>query len=276
MRVDPAVQRALYWIVPIGVAALIVVAELDAGGLAHRAPPPETPQPPAPVSVGLLPEYAIPGGPAALSATSEHTLFNPTRRPAPPAVASGGSSAPSQMKKNQFVLTGTAIDGNTAVAYLRENAPGGKSRVVKKGDKVNGMTVAEVTSDGIRFTQGGESEEVALKVAAGPRATVQPVTAPPPGVPGGGAAPGGRNAPGARNAPGGNNQQTLAERRRAARDAERAQGSRGGGRRDGAQEGATPEGNAGGAPAGSAGATQNSQWQQMYQRSRNRGGAQPQ
>src|SRR6185312_15740612 len=221
MRVDPAVQRALYWIVPIGVAALIVVAELDAGGLAHRAPPPETPQPPAPVSVGLLPEYAIPGGPAALSATSEHTLFNPTRRPAPPAVASGGSSAPSQMKKNQFVLTGTAIDGNTAVAYLRENAP-------------------------------------------------------PPGVPGGGAAPGGRNAPGARNAPGGNNQQTLAERRRAARDAERAQGSRGGGRRDGAQEGATPEGNAGGAPAGSAGATQNSQWQQMYQRSRNRGGAQPQ
>lgn len=269
MRVDPGVRRALYWIVPIGIAALIVIAELDVGGVARRAPPPEAPQPPAPVSVGLLPEYTIAGGPAALSATTERTLFNPTRRPAPPAVASGGSSAPSQMKRNQFVLTGTAIDGNTAVAYLRENAPGGKSRVVKKGDKVNGMTVAEVTPAGVRFTQGGESEELALKVAAGPRTTVQPVTAPPAAVPGGGA------APGARSAPGGGNPQSLAERRRAAREAERTQAQRGGGRRNGAQEGAVPEGSAAGSTP-NAGAAQNSQWQQMYQRSRNRAGAQPQ
>jgi hypothetical protein len=268
MRVDAGVRRALYWIVPIGVAALVVVAEIDVGGVARRAPPPATPAPPAPVTVGLLPEYTIAGGPAALSATTEHTLFNPTRRPAPPALATGGDSAPSQMRRNQFVLTGTAIDGNTAVAYLRENAPNGKSRVVKKGDKVNGMVVAEVTPSGIRFTQGGESEELPLKVAAGPRTTVQPVTAPP-ATPQG---PGGA-APGARNPTGGTTAQSLAERRRAARDAERAEGNRGGGagRRNAAQEGTA------GAAAGASGAaanTQNSQWQQMYQRSRNRGGAQ--
>jgi hypothetical protein len=270
MRLDPALRRALYWIVPIGVAALVVAAELDVGGVAGRTPPPETPRPPAPVSVGLLPEYAIAGGPAALSATSEHTLFNPTRHPAPPAVASGGSSAPSQMKRNQFVLTGTAIDGHTAVAYLRENAPGGKSRVVKKGDKVNGMTVAEVTPAGIRFTQGGESEDVPLKVAAGPRATVQPVVAPPPGTP---AATGGGAAQAARNAPGGGNPQSLAERRRAAREAERAQGARGGGRRNATQEGA-PAGATTGTDGNAAAGAQTSQWQQMYQRARGRGGAQ--
>jgi hypothetical protein len=269
MRVDPAMRRALYWIVPIGVAALVVAAELDVGDAAHRAPPPATPQPPAPVTVGLLPEYTIAGGPAALSATSEHTLFNPTRHPAPPAVASGGASAPSQMKRNQFVLTGTAIDGGTAVAYLRDNAPGGKSHVVKKGDKLNGMTVAEVTPSGIRFTQGGESEDLALKVAAGPRTTVQPVTAPPPQGPGGA-------APGARNATGGGSAETLAERRRAARDAERAQNARGNGaRRNAQQDGAGVAGAAGTAGNGAAGtANTNSQWQQMYQRSRSRGGAQ--
>lgn len=267
MRVDPAMRRALYWIVPIGVAALVVAAELDVGDAAHRAPPPAAQQPPAPVTVGLLPEYTIAGGPAALSATSEHTLFNPTRHPAPPAVASSGASAPSQMKRNQFVLTGTAIDGGTAVAYVRENAPGGKSHVVKKGDKLNGMTVAEVTPSGIRFTQGGESEDLPLKVAAGPRTTVQPVTAPPPQGPGGA-------APGARNATGGASAETLAERRRAARDAERAQNARGNGngaRRNAQQEGA---GVAGATNNGAAGATSNSQWQQMYQRSRSRGGAQ--
>jgi hypothetical protein len=266
MRIDPALRRALYWIVPIGIAALVVAAELDLGDVAHRAPPPETPRPPAPVSVGLLPEYAIAGGPAALSATSQHTLFNPTRRPAPPAVASGGSSAPSQMKRNQFVLTGTAIDGNTAVAYLRENAPGGKSHVVKKGDKLNGMTVAEVTPAGVRFTQGGESEDLPLKVAAGPRTTVQPVVARPPAPPGN-AAPGARNVPGNANAPGGANAPTLAERRRAAREAERTQGAHANGRANAAQEGVA------GNPNGAA-ATQNSQWQQMYQRARSRGGAQ--
>ena len=173
-RIDPAMRRALAWLVPIVLAAIALAAELEWGSAAHRAPPPETPVAPAPVSVGLLPDYSIAGGPAALAATSEHTLFNPTRQPAPPAIATaGGASGPTQMRRNQFVLTGTAIYGSTAVAYLKETA-GGKSHVVMKGDKINGMLIADVSASGVRITQGGESEDLPLKVAAGPRTTVQP------------------------------------------------------------------------------------------------------
>jgi hypothetical protein len=53
------------------------------------------------------------------------------------------------------------------------------------------MTVAEVKPDRVKLTMGDESEDLVLKVAAGPKVTTQPVTVPPvaagapAGVPGG-------------------------------------------------------------------------------------------
>ncbi|HEV8502744.1 MAG TPA: hypothetical protein VGR63_14295 [Casimicrobiaceae bacterium] len=261
-RIDPAMRRALAWLVPIVLAAVALAAELDWGSAAHRAPPPETPVAPAPVSVGLLPDYSIAGGPAALAATSEHTLFNPTRQPAPPAIATaGGASGPSQMRRNQFVLTGTAIYGSTAVAYLKETA-GGKSHVVMKGDKINGMLIADVSASGVRITQGGESEDLPLKVAAGPRTTVQPANPTKTATGNGGGAP----VAGQRVQPGQTTPSTieaLAERRRAAReaDAQRTRGQRGQGAANSANDAAASQN------SGSA-------MQQLNQRSRNRGGAQ--
>ncbi|MEO8565277.1 MAG: hypothetical protein ABI541_02755, partial [Betaproteobacteria bacterium] len=95
--------------------------------------------------------------------------FNPTRRPAPPATAS--SEGEKKVQSGQFVLTGTTLAGDRSIAFLKEVA-GGKARTVRQGDKINGMLVAEVLPDRVRFTQGGESEELMLKVSPGPKTTV--------------------------------------------------------------------------------------------------------
>jgi type IV secretory pathway VirB10-like protein len=84
------------------------------------------------------------------------------------------------MQKGQFVLTGTAVVEQKSIAFLRESA-GGKSRSVRVGETINGLLVAEVQPDRVRLTMGDDSEELVLKVAAGPRTTTQPA---PPSVPG--------------------------------------------------------------------------------------------
>lgn len=278
---DPSMRRLLVWAVPIAVLAILLGGELGWGRGAQRAPPPESPQPPAPVSVGLLPEYAIAGGPAALSATSEHTLFNPTRRPAPPAVQSA-SSGPTQIQRGQFILTGTAVYGDKAVAYLKE-AAGGKPHTVQKGETINGMLVARIDSQGVRFTKGGESEDLPLKIAAGPKTTVQPATAAPraPGTGGGGVPVNARGQPRPGAQPGNpanpSQPESLGERRRAARaaEAERQRAGQAKGASDPEAQGAA-SGTAATSPAPPAPAAngQDPRWQQMYQRYRGRG-AQP-
>ena len=57
---------------------------------------------------------------------------------------------------------------------------GGKSRVVKQGEQINGVLVAAVTADRVKFTQGDDSEELVLKAAPGPKTTTQPA---PPAAP---------------------------------------------------------------------------------------------
>ena len=92
------------------------------------------------------------------------------------------------MQKGQFVLTGTAVVEQKSVAFLRESA-GGKSRSVRVGETINGLLVAEVKPDRVRLTMGEDSEELLLKVAAGPRTTIQPAQPVAPGGPGGPGAP---------------------------------------------------------------------------------------
>jgi hypothetical protein len=134
--------------------------------------------------------------------------------------------------------------------------------VVKKGDKINGMLIADVSENGVRITLGGESEDLPLKVASGPRTTVQPAVAAtaPTGVGGGRPATGQRAQPGNANAAA---FEELAERRRAAReaDAQRARGQR-------------TQGGDSAAAAAAAGQNSGSAMQQLNQRARSRGGAQ--
>jgi hypothetical protein len=175
MRDATAVARSLLiWVVPFAIVVVALGYETDWG----RSVTPET-QPTAsptaqPVAVALLPEYRLDGGLEARRETVDRVLFNPTRRPAPP--ANQTATAPSSMKRGLYTLTGTTVVGGTATAFLRE-VNGGKSRSVRKGEMIDGMLVAQVAPDHVQLKQGDEVEDLRLKIATGPRTTVQTVVA---------------------------------------------------------------------------------------------------
>lgn len=186
---SPAMHRLrsrLWWLVPVLALGVLLGIELGWGRQVHRLPEPGAAVEARPVTPALLPEYKIEGGLAGRAETVSRTLFNPTRRPAPVAVADAGRT---QIPRGQFILTGTSLAGDRSIAFLKEVA-GGKFRTVRQGEQINGMLVAEVKSDRVRFTLGGDSEELMLKMATGPKTTVNPT--PPVAVPQGtaGAPPG--------------------------------------------------------------------------------------
>ena len=247
-------RALLWWVAPALALVALVGIETDWGGELHKLPAAPQAIEPKPVVPTLLPEYQVEGGVASLNETVDRTLFNPTRRPAPPATAS--SEGEKKVQSGQFVLTGTTLAGDRSIAFLKEVA-GGKARTVRKGDKINGMLVAEVLPDRVRFTQGGESEELMLKVSPGPKTTV--AAAPPAAAP---AVPAGRTGAAARRAaaaaaargaavgegqPPGAPPQTGRSARAAARAAAEAANT----------------GNTGAPPAGN---TPADQWGQVYQR----------
>ena len=263
----------LWWLIPVSALSVVLGIETDFGGGLHRLPGPPPSVEPSPVITALLPEYQVEGGLARHSETVNRTLFNATRRPAPALAAAGGRG---QMQRGQYVLTGTAVAGERHLAFLREVA-GGKSRVVRQGDQINGVLVADVKADRVKLTLGDESEELILKVAVGPKTT----TAPPPAaaqapMTGGvaalpGAAPP-ANVPAAEPTP-----VPAAERRRAAAAAAAGATS---------SPAAAPTPPAGGAtapapapaaavPASSTPASPDPQWNEVYERMRQRGGAAP-
>ncbi len=172
MRDATAFVRTLaIWFVPFAIAIAAIGIETDWGRSLSRNAPASATATPQPVAVALLPEYRIEGGVDARRETVDRVLFNPTRRPAPPATqTAGGASA---MKHGQYTLTGTTVVGNVATAFLRE-VNGGKSRSVRQGETLNGVLVSEVKSDRVRLKQGDDVEELSLKIAAGPKTTVQP------------------------------------------------------------------------------------------------------
>jgi hypothetical protein len=110
-------RAALWWLVPLLVAAAVVAWETNFGSAVRLSPPPEEPVAPRPVVTSLLPEYAIAGGTAALSDTVQRTLFNPTRRPAP---RSARRFLEGAAATRQSALTGTMVIGGKNTAFLRE------------------------------------------------------------------------------------------------------------------------------------------------------------
>jgi hypothetical protein len=256
-------QAALWWLLPVAVLAGIVGWETDWGRAVEKPAPAAEAIEPKPVAASLLPEYEIAGGVATRTDTVSRTLFNPTRRPAPPAASEGTAS---RMKRGQFALTGTTLLDGKSTAFLKEIA-GGKPRRVHAGESINGMTVADVQADRVIFALGDETEELVLKVATNPRPTPAPVAAAPPAAAvaaGAPVAPAPAPVAGATPAavPAGT-AQTAIERRRAARAAAAAAAA-GGQAGNPAVQGAAP-------PAGS------SPWDQINQSYRERaaGGRNP-
>ena len=270
---------AALWLVAAVLLAALIGWELDWGANAQRMPQADTPATPRPVEVTLLPEYRIEGGTASRTETVERPAFVPTRRPAPTPIQ---EVAKTRMQRGQFLLTGTAVIDKGAVAFLREVA-GGKARSVRRGEVINGLTVSEVRPDRVKLALGDESEELVLKVAAGPRTTIQP---PQPGLPGtspvagapsgpGAPVPGQCNGAGSGGAPaqgalpgsvprppnaGTQGEQGLLERRRAARAAQVAA--------EVAARANTTPGATGGQPAqaGAAPARTDPAWADVYRR----------
>ena len=175
----------IFWLAALAAVLALIGWETDWGRQLTRAPVVPDVAAPAPVTLALLPDYGVEDGVQSRQQTVERPVFVPTRRPAPPALATAQEAAKPRMQKGQFVLTGTAVVEQKSVAFLRESA-GGKSRSVRVGETINGLVVAEVKPDRVKLTMGEDSEELLLKVAAGPRTTVQPVQP----VAAGGPAPG--------------------------------------------------------------------------------------
>jgi len=255
--IDARLRAWLTWALPFVAIALLVGWETDWGHALKPVPALDGKVAAQPVPVALLPEYRIEGGVDSRRETVERTLFNPTRRPAPPQTAAGAKPA---VQAGQFVLTGTTVVDKKATAFLRE-VNGGRSRRVLQGETINGLLVAEVHADRVRLTAGDAVEELTLKVASGPKTTIQPAPpSPPPPAPGAPGAP--QPVPTATpNQPGQAQDvaETLANRRRAARAAEAAAQQQ-------QQQNAQPA-----APAQQAAPTQQTQradpaWNDVYQR----------
>jgi hypothetical protein len=164
----------LWWLIPAAALGVLLGIETDFGKALHRLPGPPPSVAPTSITTALLPEYQIEGGLAGHAETVSRTLFNATRRPAPPLPAEAGRGA---FKRGQYVLTGTAVAGERHLAFLKE-VNGGKSRVVRQGDQINGVVVSDVKADRVKLTLGDESEELVLKVAVGPKTTTPPPPAP--------------------------------------------------------------------------------------------------
>lgn len=215
MNAMPAQARSwLAWALPSALLLLVILWQVDWGRAVHREPPEEGSAKPQPVALTVLPEYRPPEGADATRDTIERTLFNPTRRPAPTALA---EAVKPRMQRGQFALAGTLVVDGRSTAFLRE-VQGGKPRRVMQGEQINGMTVAEVKPDRVKLVLGDESEDLVLTVAKGPRTTVQPVLAAPAGAGIATAQVPMQSAPAAAGAR--DVSEVLAERRRAARAAE--------------------------------------------------------
>jgi hypothetical protein len=262
-------RASLWWLLPLALLAALIGWEIGWGSAVRMRAPSAEPVAPKPVTMGLLPDYVIAGGIAEHTETVNRTLFNPTRRPAPVAVA---EAAKPRIQRGQYTLTGTTVAGDRSLAFLKETN-GGKPRTVKQGETINGMLVAEVRSDRVKLTLGDESEEIVLKVSTNPRPTPQPVVAQAPPAALGAAA----ISPGAQPpvAAGQDAAQTLAERRRAARAAQAAQATQAGGTGDGAPVASSgagapvavqPNTAQPAAQAGAAGPAADPGWAQVYQR----------
>ena len=224
-----------WWLVPLAAALAFLGWETDWGRALAPVPEPAEAIAPKPVPVAVLPDFTISGGLAARPETVARTLFNPTRRPAPPVVAEAPRPT---MKRGQFALTGTLVVDGKSTAFLREVA-GGKARRVLQGESINGLTVAEVKPDRVRLTMGDEVEELILKVQPNPKPTAvaaAPAAPPPPAgapaaAPAAGAPTGaGRTAPAPVATPQApSSSADLLARRRAAREAAAAAAAAAGG-----------------------------------------------
>lgn len=148
----------------------VLAVEISTGG---PVPPPGAARRAVPAEAKLLPPMVAMAPEQAYPETAARPLFVPTRRPAPAVVATPQQPT---IQRNQFVLLGVTIAGETRIAMLRERTSGRLHRV-EKGRDINGMKVAEIQPEMVTLAIGGEQEQLSLNVQK-PGTAGQPSPAP--------------------------------------------------------------------------------------------------
>jgi hypothetical protein len=152
----------------VNVGLLFTVGhELGWGGHVHLDLPKPEVLAPDKVKLDLPEEYHLPPIEKGYPVTVERPLFVPTRRPAPPPPPPPPPPKPT-MKKNQFQLTGVMIMPEASYAVLLEAATG-KTRIVQKGQTINGILVKSVEPEHATLTQYDDTEVLTMKVQPSPK-----------------------------------------------------------------------------------------------------------
>lgn len=148
----PLVWGGICIVLAAVIAAELLLGEVEAGK-GSRAPAKAA-------EAKLLPAFVLASDAQAGGETTSRPLFVPGRRPAPPAASADAGT----MKKGQFLLQGTTVVGDLSFAMLKEISSG-KLHRVRKGERLNELTVAEVGATHAVLTLGTDSETVPLLVA---------------------------------------------------------------------------------------------------------------
>jgi hypothetical protein len=215
-------RATLWWLAPLVALLLVIGLETDWGAGLRKPLPADVPLPPKALATELLPNYAIEGGLAANAETVDRTLFNPTRRPAPVALA---EAAKPRMQK-VYRVTGTTIAGERSLAFLKEVKGGKATTEAGRHRRRHARRRGDAGASGLRWASRRScacaSPRIRRRRSPAPAPAAGGARAPaaqPPAQPG--AQPQPARAPTA-TTQGATAAQSLAERRRAARAAEAA------------------------------------------------------
>ena len=169
----------------IVVALVAVGLELEWGNKVRAGAAAKRMEPAKAADAGLLPAFNLPPIDQGFTEAAARPIFVPARRPTPPAPVVQVVSA---MRKGQFVLLGTSITKDFGDVALLKEISSNRTHVVRRGDKINGITVDKVEAHRVVLKEGAESEDVDIKTQGSPKGGLPPVAPtglifPQPGLP---------------------------------------------------------------------------------------------
>ena len=169
----------------IVVALVAVGLELEWGNKVRAGAAAKRMEPAKAADAGLLPAFNLPAIDQGFTEAAARPIFVPARRPTPPAPVVQVVSA---MRKGQFVLLGTSITKDFGDVALLKEVSSNRTHVVRRGDKINGITVDKVEAHRVVLKEGAESEDVDIKTQGSPKGGLPPGAQtgsifPPPGLP---------------------------------------------------------------------------------------------
>jgi len=116
---------------------------------------------------GLLPAVAPAEIEQAYPESAARPLFLPARRPIPPAPVQ--QQVVNVMRKGQFLLQGTSVTKALGDVVLLREVATNKTLVVRKGEKINDITVEKIEPGHIVLKQEAETEDLDMRTQGSPK-----------------------------------------------------------------------------------------------------------